>query len=136
MRQAPTPAALAFPLYLHNGFDLQRFTKYIAGRTDFVVQDHHSYFVFTPSDEAEPASQHTSDIQGHISDTLAKASDKQHRNIVVDEWSCALTSQSIANEPDKDQARRNFCEGQMDVYSSITAGWSFWCKNLVSFYRT
>ncbi|RDB24049.1 Glucan 1,3-beta-glucosidase 3 [Hypsizygus marmoreus] len=126
MRQAPTPMASTFPLYLHNGFDLERFSDYVSQREDFVVQDHHSYFVFTPSDAAEPASDHTHDVQGTIADTLARASDKQRRNIVVDEWSCALTAQSIANEPDKDKARRDFCEGQMDVYTNATAGWSFW----------
>ncbi|KAF5386918.1 hypothetical protein D9615_001922 [Tricholomella constricta] len=126
MRQAPTPAAASFPLYVHNGFDLGRCTDYVANRTDFVVQDHHSYFVFTPSDEAEPASGHTSDIQGPISDTLARESAKQRRNLVVDEWSCALTPESIANEPDKEAARRDFCRGQMDVYADTTAGWSFW----------
>lgn len=128
MRQAPTPAALSLPLYVHDGFDLQRFSDYVANRTDFVVQDHHSYFVFTPSDEREPASQHTIDIQGPISDMLAGASQKQRRNLVVDEWSCALTPQSISQEPNKDQARKDFGKGQMDVYTNTTAGWSFWCK--------
>ena len=122
-----TPAAAQFPIYVHNGFDLERFTDYVASRTDFVVQDHHSYFVFTPSDDAEPAAQHTSDIHGPVMDTLAKASEKQHRNLVIDEWSCALTPKSIANEPDKPQARKNFCTGQLDAYTNTTAGWSFWC---------
>ncbi|KAG5639515.1 hypothetical protein H0H81_000660 [Sphagnurus paluster] len=126
MRQAPTPAAATFPLYLHNGFDLGRFSDYVANRTDFIVQDHHSYFVFTPSDEAEPASDHTKDIHSTISDSLASASAKQRRNLVIDEWSCALTPQSISNEPDQERARRDFCEGQMNVYTDTTAGWSFW----------
>lgn len=128
MRNASIHAA-TIPLYLHNGFDLERFTDYVAGRTDFVVQDHHSYFVFTPSDEAEPASQHTGDIKGAISETLSRASLKQHRNIVIDEWSCALTPQSISHESDKDQARHDFCTGQLNVYTNATAGWSFWCES-------
>ncbi|KAG5647194.1 hypothetical protein DXG03_001153 [Asterophora parasitica] len=130
MRQAPTPAAATFPLYVHNGFDLGRCTDYVANRADFIVQDHHSYFVFTPSDEAEPASDHTNDIQGPIADNLAKASAKQRKNLVIDEWSCALTPKSIENEPDKEAARRDFCKGQMDVYADTTAGWSFWCKRV------
>lgn len=127
MRQA-SPAAAQFPLYVHNGFDLPRFTDFIANRTDFVVQDHHSYFVFTSSDDAEPASQHTVDIRGAVSDTLGKASKQQHRNLVVDEWSCAITPKSLANEPDQLQARKDFCTGQLDVYTNTAAGWGFWCK--------
>jgi hypothetical protein len=120
-------AAATFPLYVHDGFDLNRFSAYVANRTDFVVQDHHSYFVYTPPDQAEPASQHTSDVKGAVAGELAQASTQQHQNLVVDEWSCALTPQSIANEPDPEQARNNFCTGQMEVYSNTTAGWGFWC---------
>jgi glucan 1,3-beta-glucosidase len=129
MRQV-SPEAATFPLYLHDGFDLARFSNYIANRTDFVVQDYHSYFVFTPSDGAEPASQHTSDIESTVSDSLSNASSRQHRNLVVDEWSCALTPQSMLNEADQTTARKDFCTGQMKVYANTTAGWSFWCMSL------
>jgi glucan 1,3-beta-glucosidase len=123
-----SPAAAQFPIYVHNGFDLQRFSDYVAGRTDFVVQDHHSYFVFTPSDDTEPAAQHTGDIRGPVSDGLDGASKEQHGNLVIDEWSCALTPKSIANEGDPVQARKDFGTGQLEVYTNTTAGWSFWCK--------
>jgi glucan 1,3-beta-glucosidase len=126
MRQV-SPAASAFPIYLHDGFDLQRFSDFIANRTDFVVQDHHSYFVFSASDEEEPAAEHTSDIKSAIADSLAKASIQQRRNLVVDEWSCALTADSLAHVSDPDGARRDFCTGQMEVYANETAGWGFWC---------
>ncbi|KAH9901105.1 glycoside hydrolase [Cubamyces lactineus] len=128
MRQV-SPAAQAFPLYIHDGFDLEQYSAFVANRSDFVVQDHHSYFVFTPSDEAEPASQHTEDIRGSIYDALQGASDRQRRNLVVDEFSCALTDQSLAGETDPDQARREFCQGQMDIYQNVTAGWAFWAYN-------
>lgn len=114
------------PLYLHDGFDLDRFTDYVANRKDFVVQDHHSYFVFTPSDSSEPASQHTSDIRNGIADSLRQASLAERRNLVVDEFSCALTDDSLENEPDPDQARMDFCTGQIEMYANTTAGWSFW----------
>ena len=91
MRQAD-PAAASLPLYIHDGFDLDRFSAFVANRTDFVVQDHHSYFVFTPPDEAEPASQHTSDIYGDIAQSLADASARQQRNLVVDEFSSSGSS--------------------------------------------
>jgi glucan 1,3-beta-glucosidase len=127
MRQI-SPTATSFPLYLHDGFDLERFSHYVAGRTDFVVQDHHSYFVYTSSDAAEPASQHTGDVESAVSSSLSNASVQQHRNLVVDEWSCALTAESLSREADPNQARKAFCTGQMNVYANTTAGWGFWCK--------
>lgn len=42
-----SPEASRFPFYIHDGFNLQRFADFVGGRKDFVVQDHHSYFVFT-----------------------------------------------------------------------------------------
>ena len=100
----------------------------MANRTDFVVQDHHSYFVFTPQDNAEPASQHTLDVNSSIADTLQTASSRQRRNLVIDEFSCALTGDSLKDEADPDQARMEFCTGQAEVYANTTAGWSFWGK--------
>ncbi|KAH9857066.1 glycoside hydrolase [Lenzites betulinus] len=128
MRQV-SPAAQALPLYIHDGFNLEQYSDFVANRSDFVVQDHHSYFVFTPTDAAEPASQHTKDIQGSMSDSLGAASDRQRRNLVVDEFSCALTEQSLADESDPDTARRTFCTGQMEIYQNETAGWAFWAYN-------
>jgi len=125
MRQA-IPSGASFPIYLHDGFNLWKFSHFIGNRTDFVVQDYHSYYVFTPADEREPASQHTSDVEGFISERLRQASGNERRNLVVDEWSCALTAQSLSGEQDPEEARREFCTGQMDVYAKATAGWSFW----------
>ncbi|KAH7923868.1 glycoside hydrolase [Leucogyrophana mollusca] len=125
MRQV-SPIAHSFPLYIHDGFDIERFSDFITNRTDFVVEDHHSYFVFTPSDDSEPASQHTGDVNGPIAFTLSAASVKERRNLVVDEWSCALTDKSLSTQNDPVQARRDFCTGQMNVYANTSAGWGFW----------
>ncbi|KAF8955450.1 glycoside hydrolase superfamily [Flammula alnicola] len=120
------PAAKSLPLYVHDGFDLDRLSSYVASRTDFVVQDHHSYFVFSPSDQKESGSQHTVDVDGAISQSLVRVSNKQRRNLVVDEWSCALTPESLESEGDADKVRKEFCTEQMKVYSNATAGWGFW----------
>ncbi|KZT68201.1 glycoside hydrolase family 5 protein [Daedalea quercina L-15889] len=127
--RAVSPQAATFPLYIHDGFFLDQFTSYVANRTDFVVVDHHSYFVFTPSDDAEPATQHTTDVETSIADSYAAASTEARRNLVIDEWSCALTPESLASVPDPDQARKDFCQGQMNVYTNTTAGWGFWAYN-------
>lgn len=117
------------PLYVHDGFDLQRFSKFVASRNDFIVEDHHSYFVFTPSDASEPGSGHTQDVKSSVSDSLTVASTRARRNLIIGEWSCALTPQSLANDPDRDATTKNFCSTQLDVYSNVTAGWAFWCMS-------
>ncbi|KAJ7751969.1 glycoside hydrolase superfamily [Mycena metata] len=111
MRQVP--GAESFPIYIHDAFNLEQFSDFVSQRPDFVVQDHHSYFVFTSQDEEKSASQHTNDIETSILRSLSSASEKERRNLIIGEWSCALT-------PCK------FCKTQLDVYSSATAGWSFW----------
>ncbi|KAF7338392.1 Glycoside hydrolase family 5 protein [Mycena venus] len=120
------PGAEDFPFYIHDAFNLQEFSDYVASRTDFVVQDHHSYFVFTSEDAKKSASQHKEDIETWYSDLLAAAFANQRGNLVIDEWSCALTAESLSQEPDEDAARRAFCMAQLNTYSNTTAGWSFW----------
>ncbi|KAJ7285959.1 glycoside hydrolase superfamily [Mycena rebaudengoi] len=119
-------SAATFPLYIHDGFDLKRFSNFVASRDDFVVQDHHSYFVFTPSDGSKPASQLTKDVNTTTSDSLAAACAHQRCNLVVDEWSAALTPESISKEADQVKARQDFGTAQVEVYSTTTSGWSFW----------
>lgn len=121
-----SPEAASFPMYLHDGFDLNRFADFIGGRTDFVVQDYHSYYVFTPQDNEESAHDHTADITSWIGNNLSQASDKERRNLVIDEWSCALTPESLSKENDPAAAQQQFCTDQMFVYENATAGWSFW----------
>ncbi|KII88646.1 glycoside hydrolase family 5 protein [Plicaturopsis crispa FD-325 SS-3] len=128
MRSA-SPEAASFPLYIHDGFDLQLFSDYVANHTDFIVQDNHSYFVYTASDVAESGDQHSGDVHGSVASALQKASDNEHRNIVVDEWSCALAPQSLSKEADPNASRKDFCTGQMEVYTNTTAGWGFWSYN-------
>ena len=123
-----SPFAQALPLYLHDGFDLVRFSDFVVGRKDFVVQDHHSYFVFTDNDRATKASQHIANVQGSIAEAFGWVSDRQHRNFVIDEWSCALDPQSLQNEDNVDQVRKAFCMAQLNAYANTTAGWGFWCK--------
>jgi len=121
-----SPHGSTFPLYLHDGFNLWKFSDFVHGRQDFVVQDYHSYYVFTPSDASTPASKHSENVENGIFQMLISASGNQRRNLVIDEWSCALTTQSLSSEKDPDEARRRFCTGQMGVYATAAAGWSFW----------
>ncbi|KAF9453631.1 glycoside hydrolase family 5 protein [Macrolepiota fuliginosa MF-IS2] len=114
------------PVYIHDAFDLYRFGPYINRRQDFVVHDHHSYFVFTDNDSKMPANQHATNIRGGIADAFKSAALGERRNLVIGEWSCALTKDSLGSQADKVQAQRDFCTAQMQMYSSVAAGWYFW----------
>ncbi|KAF7777607.1 CAZyme family GH5 [Agaricus bisporus var. burnettii] len=124
MRQVPKYGKI--PIYIHDAFDLNRFLPFVAGRRDFVVQDHHSYFVFTDSDSKTPADQQTANVKSSISDSFVKAALTERRNLVIGEWSCALTEGSLSSQRDRVQAQRDFCSAQLEMYSSVTAGWYFW----------
>ena len=126
--RAASPYGNNFPLYLHDGFNLWKFSDFVHNRQDFIVQDYHSYYVFTPSDASTPASKHSENVENGIFQMLISASGNQRRNLVIDEWSCALTAESLSPEEDPDEARRRFCTGQMGVYATAAAGWSFWGK--------
>ncbi|KAL9935520.1 hypothetical protein V8E36_005868 [Tilletia maclaganii] len=125
MRNASSYAATV-PLYFHDAFKLEKGARFVANRTDFVVQDHHSYYVYTPMDIGMSAKAHIKKINGQISDWMSGQSDVARRNLIVGEWSCALAdiSKSQSSQPEADQ--RTFCEAQRDVYSSVSAGWTFW----------
>lgn len=113
-------------------------------RNDFVVEDHHSYFVFSPSDASTPASSHTNNVRTSVTQELT--SGLTGVNSVIGEWyvalnsshtrppnlirSCALTPESMTSEADPDGARRDFCIAQKDLYDNVTAGWHFWCMSI------
>lgn len=129
-----SPEAASFPFYIHDGFDLSRFADYISTRSDFVVVDHHSYFVFgDAASQRTPAKDLAASLrpaEGAISEQLLGASAEGRRNIVVDEWSCALSEQALQGSTDAVADRQKFCTGQMESYTNATAGWSFWSMYL------
>lgn len=127
MRGADADAA-KFPIYLHNGFDMDRFSQYLSGRSDFTVEDHHSYFVYTDADRRQSAVEHAKNVQSTVSSSIHGASDKIRRNMVVGEFSCALTPESISasSYQDAEVARKDFCRGQIATYAERTGGWHFW----------
>ena len=124
--RALSDEAAAFPFYIHDAFNLAQYGNFVAQHNDFLVEDHHSYFVFTPSDKAKSAQGHTHDINTTIYSSLAGTADVERGNLVIDEWSCALTDKSLSQEPDPQAAQRAFCTEQMEVYTSSSAGWAFW----------
>lgn len=125
MRQT-SPEAATFPIYIHDAFNNDQYSAYAANRTDFVVVDHHSYFVFDKKDETQSATANTENVEDNVSTQLHNDSKTARGNEVIGEWSCALTPASLQNMTNKLVARQQFCQGQEQVYRNTTAGWHFW----------
>lgn len=85
-------------------------------------------FVYTSADNAESAMGHTDDIQTSVAQSLENASQNQRGNLVIDEWSCALTPNSLSQDQHPSEAMAQFCQAQLGVYTNATAGWSFWSE--------
>lgn len=118
--------ARTVPLYFHDAFNLNKGSAFTAKRSDFVVQDYHSYFVYTSKDTSMSAKQHTSIIGGSFSANMLKESAIGRRNLIVGEWSCALAPSSLAKSTNKAADQTAFCKTQEDVYRNAAAGWMFW----------
>lgn len=113
------PEALSLPFYIHDSFDPVRFSNFVAKRQDFVVMDHHSYFVFSQENAATSVDNHTAEVQTDIASALYSASQTARRNMVIGEFSCALSDESLSKSDNPDEARRNFCTTQMEVYANV-----------------
>lgn len=114
------------PLYFHDAFSLSKGAAFVAKRKDFVVQDNHSYFVYTSSDTSMSAAAHTSQIKGQLLTNFQKNSHIGRRNLVVGEWSCALAASSLSGISDKTTATKSYCVAQQDTYQNATSGYYFW----------
>lgn len=129
MRKA-SPYAANVPLYFHDAFVLSKGAKFASERTDFVVSDHHAYYVYTPSDQSTSAQGHISQLNGRINDQFESASATARRNLIVGEWSCALSESSLKNSKNRERDQKNFCQAQQDIWQSATAGFTFWSWKL------
>lgn len=124
-----SPKAQNYPFYFHDAFDVDRGVDFMRNRgKEWNVLDYHSYFVFTPEDIAESAMSHITDVtlNGAIGSKLMNAGMSIGGNIIVGEWSCALSDTSLSTEESPISARRQFCETQQDTYQNTGAGFTFW----------
>lgn len=123
------PEAKAFPFYLHDAFNIHQGADYVRSRgSEWTVLDRHSYFVFTPDDNAKPASAHSTDIarSGDLGAEMIHIGRNLNGNLITGEWSCALSYTSLAAEVDSVNARRVFCESQQQTYVDAGSGYHFW----------
>lgn len=125
MRNASSNAKTV-PLYFHDAFSMTKGAAFVANRTDFVVQDYHSYFVYTSTDTSMTAKQHTSAISGGFATNMEKQSNIGRRNMIVGEWSCALAPQSLSKSKTKSADQTAFCQAQEHTYRNAAGGWAFW----------
>ncbi|PWN27962.1 glycoside hydrolase [Jaminaea rosea] len=125
MRQSSSYAK-SLPLYFHDAFNMAKGAKFVSQRDDFVVQDYHSYFVYTSSDTSLSAQGHTSQIQGSLQTKFTKQSGIGRRNMIVGEWSCALAPSSLSGSSNKDADTATYCAAQMNMYANTTSGYHYW----------
>ncbi|KAJ1033383.1 hypothetical protein NDA13_001375 [Ustilago tritici] len=124
--RAASPYAKTIPLYFHDAFVLEKGAAFVSKRQDFVISDHHAYYVYTPSDQALSAQGHISKLDSSISNQFEQQSSIARRNLIVGEWSCALAWSSIQNSKSPVQNQTEFCQTQQDIWQSKGSGWTFW----------
>lgn len=132
IRKANNPQAKTFPLFFHDAFDLNMGAEFIKGRSDFVVQDNHMYYVHSAADQRTSASSHTSHIEGTVHKNLVASSRMARNNLIVGEWSCALAESSLQGARNAHNSQQTFCDAQSQIYQESTGGWSFWSWKLES----
>lgn len=125
MRQSSVYAQ-SLPLYFHDAFNFAKGSKFVSNRDDFVVQDDHSYFVYTSKDTSLSAAGHTKVIEGSLLTSFQKNSAIARRNVVIGEWSCALAPSSLSGVSDQTAATQTYCEAQQSTYSNATSGYHYW----------
>lgn len=125
MRTA-SPQARTIPLYFHDAFNLAKGAAFVSRRTDFVVSDHHAYYVYTPADQALSVQGHIDKLDTSIADKFKRQARVARGNLVVGEWSCALARSSIKNSKRPEEDQREFCRTQQELWQAKTAGWTFW----------
>ncbi|GAC97085.1 glycoside hydrolase [Pseudozyma hubeiensis SY62] len=125
MRNASSYAK-TIPLYFHDAFVLSKGAAFVQSRSDYVVSDHHAYYVYTPSDQALTAQGHITKLDGSIFTQFGKQSSVARRNLIVGEWSCALAWSSIKDSKNPQKDQMEFCQTQQDIWQTTGAGWTFW----------
>lgn len=129
--------------------DLNRFTKYVSNRTDFVVEDHHACELFefafksmfnhskylsdfiqgnTTNAEAPNTPPPTGDVYNAVGQQIIDASMAVRRNMIIGEFSTALPDSVLAAGPSADSIRQQFGTAQINLFSNATAGWGFFSR--------
>ena len=79
-----------------------------------------------PSDPDAPVTKAADNLGAGISAALLEASVIARRNMIIGEFSCALSNDSLAQADEPVAARKEFCTAQVEAYANVTSGWHFW----------
>lgn len=114
------------PLYIGDNWNMAYWTSWAGQRSEFCVVDHHYYYCFTQNDLALSPRQHIDRLKN--SNELAKCSQKARGNIVIGEWSLAMSAESKqrARPNERESAQRDFGHSQLDKYTVNSGGSFFW----------
>ena len=114
--------------------DYAGYLSHTAGSLQYpnLILDHHLYRCFTQEDINVLAYDHAGrlwDLNGGVRQTFARVTDKLESagcDMIVGEWSGALNPKSLDPLPNKDHARSQFIQAQVDLYEQYCAGNFFW----------
>lgn len=125
------------PIVIGDSWQTDDYAGYLSHEADslrypHLVLDHHLYRCFTEEDIAVSAYDHAGrlwDANGHTRRTFSNVTDKLESvgcDMIVGEWSGALNPKSLDPLPNKDHARSQFIQAQVDLYEQYCAGNFFW----------
>ena len=130
----------SIPLYISDGWDLGRAVAWCAGLNkrgsgNLVAVDTHRYYCFTEEDKMQSPQQIVERVRGELGEVGAACGsvvDKGAVDIVMGEWSCALSGESWgkANGADRDESIRAFGRAQGEQWRSRAAGAFFWTAKM------
>lgn len=123
------PPPSDFPIFIDDARDPNWYSQIVGKRDDFVVVDRHVYRCFTAHDKQLTGEQQAADIRGHARDELKKHHVNAHGNIIIGEWSAALSPEGMppgADAGEQDRQRRIFVQAQREVFNDNCAGQFFW----------
>ena len=116
-----------FPIYVHDAWDTQHYARWVGGRTDFVVLDHHLYRCFTAEDNAITGEQHAEKLRRDFAPNFQGQCNDAKGNMVLGEWSGGLDDGSKGMpDSERDRNKREFVKAQLELYERCTGGYWFW----------
>ena len=67
-------------------------------------------------------------LAGSVGSALMATGMGLNGNLIIGEWSCALSEDSLRLEENPIASRRQFCEVQEKTYRDVGAGAAFWSE--------
>lgn len=122
-------AGIDFPFYVSDAWDAQHYCKWVGGREDWVVLDHHLYRCHADHDQKKSADQHVRELQSTFRNEFGGQCSAAKGNVVVGEFSAALNPHSLPNgipDGERDRYQRRFVRAELELFENCAAGWWFW----------